>query len=192
MLAKLIYQAQSGNRAALAEIVERFQSLVIATARRLHSGGIPWLDFVQEGNLALVEAVYSFNPRGSAGFPWYARRRVYYALYNYRRRLLRSCGRELLTLDSPLFETEEGTALIHLLSGGDQGVEERILSKESYHSLRLALARLPEKQRQVMHALYFQEQRLTDVAKELGIGPSAVKGLEKRGLNNLRKLLGEG
>ena len=106
MLEKLLYQAQGGDRAALAEIVRRFQPLVLATARRLAAEGVEWLDLVQEGNLALMEAVFAFNPRGRAGFPWYARRRVYFALFNYRRDNLRLQERETLTLDLPLEEGE--------------------------------------------------------------------------------------
>ncbi|MGI6143476.1 MAG: sigma-70 family RNA polymerase sigma factor [bacterium] len=189
MLEKLLYQAQGGDRAALAEIVSRFQPLVLATARRLATEGTEWMDLVQEGNLALVEAVFDFNPRGRAGFPWYARRRVYFAIFNYRRNGLRTAERESLTLDLPL-EGEEGATLLDLLPAGEEGPEEEVLSRSRYLELRLALARLPEKQRQVLKGLYVEGKGVTEVGRAMGIGPSSVKGLEGRGLKNLARLLG--
>ena len=189
MLEKLLYQAQGGDRAALAEIVSRFQPLVLATARRLATEGTEWMDLVQEGNLALVEAVFDFNPRGRAGFPWYARRQVYFAIFNYRRNGLRTAERESLTLDLPL-EGEEGATLLDLLPAGEKGPEEEVLSRSRYLELRLALARLPEKQRQVLKGLYVEGKGVTEVGREMGIGPSSVKGLEGRGLKNLARLLG--
>ncbi|HHW55529.1 MAG: sigma-70 family RNA polymerase sigma factor [bacterium] len=189
MLEKLLYQAQGGDRAALAEIVRRFQPLVLATARRLAAEGVEWLDLVQEGNLALMEAVFAFNPRGRAGFPWYARRRVYFALFNYRRDNLRLQERETLTLDLPL-EEGEGATLLDLLPAEGEGPEDVVLARSRDQELHLALARLPEKQRRVLKALYWEGKGVSELAREMGIAPSSVKGLENRGLKNLARFLG--
>jgi len=188
MLEKLLHQARGGDRAALAEIVARFQPLVLATARRLAAAGDEWPDLVQEGNLALVEAVFDFNPRGRAGFPWYARRRVYFAIYNYRRNNLQRARREPLTLDLPL-EGEDGATLLDLLPAEGGGPEDEILARSRCRELRLALARLPEKQRRVLRALYLEGKGVSELAREMGISPAAVKGLEGRGLKNLARVL---
>lgn len=189
MLERLLGRARRGDGAALEEVLNRFRPLVLATARRLQTGEMDWEDFLQEGFLALVEAVFTFNPRGRAGFPWYARRRVYFALYNYRRRVRRSREREDLALDLPL-EGAQGTTLLEGIPAPGPGPEEEVLARHRYRELRLALARLPEKQRRVLTGLYLEGQGVSELAGEMGISPSSVKGLEARGLKNMARILG--
>ena len=186
MLTKLLYRAQGGDKEALRELMERFQPLILATARRLKSADTNWQDLVQEGRLSLLEAIYDFRARGGAPFPWYARRRVYYGLYNYRRREMNTRQREGLILSGPAGE-EEGESLLDLLPAQGEGPEGQVLRRASYLSLRLALARLPDKQRRVLQGLYFAGQGVTELAREMGITPPSVKGLEARGLKNLAK-----
>lgn len=186
MLDVLLHRARGRDREALAEIAERFQPLVLATAQRLSREGSSWMDLVQEGYLALVEAVFDFNPRGGAPFPWYARRRVYYAIYNYRRKELGINRHEDLILDRPREDGGEGILLDFLPAVGE-GPEEEVLCRRSYQHLRLALARLPEKQRRVLKGLYFEGRGVTELAREMGITPPSVKGLEARGLKNLAR-----
>ncbi len=186
MLDKLLYRARGGDEGALAEIVTRFQPLVLATAQRLSTEETSWMDLVQEGNLALVEAVWDFKSRGGAPFPWYARRRVYYGIYNHRRKEMRTKMREDLILDKPFGEGEE-TTLLHLLPAGEEGPEEKVFRRRRYQQLRLALAQLPQRQRRVLKGLYFEGRGVSELAREMGITPPSVKGLEARGLKNLAK-----
>ena len=60
-LEQLIKEAQLGNKAAVEEIVERFQPLVWATARRFASNTDLADDFAQEGTGSLT-AIYNYRP----------------------------------------------------------------------------------------------------------------------------------
>lgn len=189
MLEILLQRAKNKDKAALTAILDRFQPLVLALAGRLHGKGIDWDDFFQVGQLALLEAVFDFNPRGRGGFPWYAKRCVYFALYNYRRQVLRDCKREKAGL--PLSFYSGGNEQFTLFSIPQPNPEEKVLISEKNTDLRLALARLPQKQRQVIISIYFKGQGLSEIAKEMSISSPSVKGLEKRGLKNLAKYFGQ-
>jgi RNA polymerase sigma factor (sigma-70 family) len=81
---------------------------------------------------------------------------------------------------------EEGVTLRDLLRAGEGGPEEKVVSRSCYQQLRLAMAKLPERQRRVLKGLYFQGLGVTELARGMGISPSSVKGLEARALKNLR------
>ena len=103
-LEQLIRAAQRDNRAAVEEIVRRFQPLVWAAARRWALQPDLVDDLAQEGNLALLTAIYNFRP-GTAPFTWYVKRQVYYAV-----RYALRCSQRL--------REREGTSLMHRLKMG--------------------------------------------------------------------------
>ncbi|HVM07840.1 MAG TPA: sigma-70 family RNA polymerase sigma factor [Acidimicrobiales bacterium] len=70
--------AAEGDEEAMAQLVRSNLRLVIALARRYVASGVPLVDLVQEGNLALMRAVQSFDPgrgfRFSTHATWFIRK----------------------------------------------------------------------------------------------------------------------
>ena len=63
---------QGGDTAALHELVRAYTRLVIATAGRFRSYGLPLGDLVQEGNVGLMQAAARFEPERDVRFSTYA------------------------------------------------------------------------------------------------------------------------
>ena len=58
--------------------------------------------------------------------------------------------------------------------------------------LRQALARLPERQREVLLLRYYEDLTEAEIAKRLGCAPGTVKSSAARALRALRDMLPEG
>ena len=92
-----------------------------------------------------------------------------------------SAGWETLSLQQ---ETGEGTALADLL--GDDGMEDGLVERLS---LRQAISRLPEREREVVALRYYRGMTQTKAAQILGVSQVQVSRLEKRALEKLRAFL---
>lgn len=64
--------ASAGDEEAAAKLVRSSLRLVVALARRYAATGVPLVDLVQDGNLALMHAVESFDPGRGFAFRSYA------------------------------------------------------------------------------------------------------------------------
>lgn len=62
----------AGDEAALHELVSAYMRLVISTAARFRSYGLPMGDLVQEGNIGLMQAAARFDPDREVRFSTYA------------------------------------------------------------------------------------------------------------------------
>jgi len=68
----LARQAAAGDPLARRKLIESNLRLVIAIARRYFSTGVPLIDLIQEGNLALMHAAEKFDYRRGCHFGTYA------------------------------------------------------------------------------------------------------------------------
>ena len=64
-----------------------------------------------------------------------------------------------------------------------------LLRRERQTEVRRALQQLPERERTILVAFYFDERSLDDVARELGLSISWASRLHHKGLDRLRELL---
>jgi len=72
-----------GDTAALHELVRAYTRLVIATAGRFRSYGLPIGDLVQEGNVGLMQAAARFEPARDVRFSTYAAWWIRSAMQDY-------------------------------------------------------------------------------------------------------------
>ncbi len=63
---------EEGDEAALHKLVTPYMRLVISTATRFRSYGLPTGDLVQEGNIGLMQAAAKFEPEREVRFSTYA------------------------------------------------------------------------------------------------------------------------
>lgn len=169
--AGLMRLAQAGDQAAYASLLVALTSATRQFARA-RLGAVPWIDdVVQETLLAVHRARQTYDP-GRPFAPWF------YAVASSRlidviRRERRVSSREI-----------PGDVLPELIGEETPGRDE--IDIEAIHA---AVAQLPDRQREVIDALKFQDQSVREVAGRLNMSESAVKVTAHRGYQALKRLL---
>ncbi len=182
-MAELAEQACQGDEAAFSLLCRQFTGLVKRYARQSHVRSIAE-EAEAEGWLAVVKAVRTFDSKLGIPLAGYVESQVKFAVWNLfkreRRRWQRETALERLAAD----EEESGQWLERLPGPVDVAaeVEEHIFSG----FLSGWLAKLPERQRQVIAATLLERRQLTAVAREMGITAQAVHNLRRRGLARLK------
>lgn len=182
-LLNLVKKAQEGEEEALHEVCLRFTGLVKKYARQPHIRLIAE-EAEAQGWLAFVQSIKEYDPGSGVPFAGYAESRVKYAIWNLfkgERRRWQQEGQLEVSWE------EEGLSLLdRLVHEADvaREVELRYLSRE----LVKAMTALPDKQRQVILRTVVGEERLTELAKEIGISAQGIFNLRKRGLARLKNL----
>ncbi len=79
---ELLTRVKEGDTAAREKIILAYQKLILSISKNYLRSGIPLLDLINEGNIALMEAIRDFNPQKQMRFPVFARLRINYRLIN--------------------------------------------------------------------------------------------------------------
>lgn len=69
--------------------------------------------------------------------------------------------------------------------------ETRLVASEEVARLRAALARLPRRQRELLHLVFYQELSIAEAARVLGIAVGTARTHYERGKSRMRELLSE-
>lgn len=69
---ELVLRAKDGDPRSFEQLVQANLQLVVSIAKRYRSPELPFLDLIQEGNLALMHAIEKFDPRRGHQFSTYA------------------------------------------------------------------------------------------------------------------------
>ncbi|MCL6631807.1 MAG: sigma-70 family RNA polymerase sigma factor [Alicyclobacillus herbarius] len=180
-LAIRLQQAQAGDAAAIAEIVQQFQGMVIAIARRYRRVSLS--DAIQEGYASLLTAIRLYNPSLGVPFAAYARRKVHGDVRSAMRKLWTHAARiqweDEEERDIPAWEVAATLA---------QNSQFDAFSAQEW-SLVFETAGLTKRERLVTEALA-AGWRIKELATALGVSQETVKTWRKRGLAKLRKNLG--
>lgn len=104
--------------------------------------------------------------------------------YNNNRKEARK--RNLLTRDN---ETGKTVQIDDCIVDKRVNVEAEVLSRIENRNLRNAIKRLSPRQRELLHKVYYQNIKLTDLAKEYGISYQALQNRLKKIYNQLKKFL---
>jgi RNA polymerase sigma factor FliA len=72
---------------------------------------------------------------------------------------------------------------------GTKSVEERYIDREMRERLHQALAKLPEKNREVLEAYYFRDETLENIGRRLGLSKSWLSRLHAKSVEMLRTVL---
>lgn len=171
--------AQAGDATAYAELLRECVPIIAAVARRCGVPADRADDVVQDVLLTVHRARASYDPRRpfDAWLKVIAERRSIDLL----RRLRRQGGRELHNpgaLESTIdISADPGRGLDHAETAGRIG---------------RAVATLPDRQREAVHHLIFEERSLADAAHATGRSAGALKVNLHRALKALRHKLGGG
>ena len=175
--------------------LERFRAYLHLLARmqldpRLQAKLDP-SDLVQQTLLQALQALDQFRGRSDAELAAWLRQILARNLANAARdlgRAKRDVAREC-SLEAAL---EQSSARLEAWLAAEQSSpSQQAQHKEQVFRMAEALASLPEAQREALTRRYLQSWSLDDIGRQLGRSPSAVAGLIKRGLKQLRLLLHE-
>jgi RNA polymerase sigma factor (sigma-70 family) len=175
--AELIERARSGEVAAYAELVLRYQDVAVRTAHVISPDGDAE-DAAQEAFIKAYRALSRFRP-GAPFRPW-----LLQIVANEARNRRRSAGRRQgLVLraaeDRPLDDAAPSP-------------ESAVLAHERREALLAAINALRDEDREVIGARYFLELSEAETADALGIPRGTVKSRLSRALERLRAVVATG
>ena len=184
---------EAGNENAKQRLIEHNLRLVVYIARRFENTGVNLEDLISIGTIVLIKAIGTYRRDRNIRLATYASRCVENEILMHIRKI--SGQKTEVSLEEPINMDGEGNEL--LLSdilGTDEDVVFRGLEEDvDIQCLRLALAKLPEREKEIVNMRYGLEGRreLTqkEVAQRMGISQSYISRLEKRIMLRLRKEL---
>ena len=184
---------ESGSEKAKQQLIEHNLRLVVYIARRFENTGVNLEDLISIGTIGLIKAIGTYRRDRNIRLATYASRCVENEILMHIRKI--SGQKTEVSLEEPINMDGEGNEL--LLSdilGTDEDVVFRGLEEDvDIQCLRLALAKLPEREKEIVTMRYGLEGRreLTqkEVAQRMGISQSYISRLEKRIMLRLRKEL---
>lgn len=210
---------RTGGSGASEQLAARYRPWAETLADRIHRRvaglRIPREDLRQSASLGLLEAMSRFDPARGIPFPGYAIARVRGAIFNEVRQFsagrgehdagparerLQSVRRGQPVEDaSPLDQLVNdivGLGLAFLLDSEAAEVDAQLCTAQAYTErslmnsrLRLALQRLPERSRLLIHAHYFEHLAFKTLAEQLGVSKGRVSQLHHAALQDLRRFL---
>lgn len=167
---------------ARAEIIERYQPLVCKEALRWNLQEALCLDLMQEGMVGLIEATERYEPHRGVAFSLYARHRIRGRIMDY----LRSEGANIPVEESAW---EDSRRQFEQLAVSMPDAFETTDRKWLWEKVSQAVYRLPDKERQVVAAIYLEECAPKEVASRLAVSKAYVYRLQKKGIRRLRGML---
>jgi RNA polymerase sigma factor (sigma-70 family) len=130
--------AQAGCQACLDALTRHHEGLIHVVLRRQARGGVPYEDLLQEGRIALWQAILHFDPHRGIAFSTYAG----VAIRNQIWRAVKVANRPQVWLPPPVPVNLREIA------------EENLRQAEIHAALLEAVSRLPRRLRQVIRAAY--------------------------------------
>ena len=184
---------EAGNESAKQRLIEHNLRLVVYIARRFENTGVNLEDLISIGTIGLIKAIGTYRRDRNIRLATYASRCIENEILMHIRKI--SGQKTEVSLEEPINMDGEGNEL--LLSdilGTDEDVVFRGLEEDvDIQCLRLALSRLPEREKEIVSLRYGLQGRreLTqkEVAARMGISQSYISRLEKRIMQRLRKEL---
>jgi RNA polymerase sigma-70 factor (ECF subfamily) len=175
--------------------LERFRSYLRLLAR-LHldprlQGKLDPSDVVQQTFLQAYQAWHTYRGKTEAELAGWLRqilaRHLAHTLRDFH------CEKRDVARERSLQEAIEASSanLEAWLAAEQSTPSQQVEQREEVLRLVAALERLPETQREAVLLHYWHKQTVKEIAGVLGRAPTAVAGLLKRGLHNLRQQLNE-
>ena len=168
-----------GHESALGELYDRFGRVAYGLAFRVLRDDALAEDAVQEAFLTLWRTAATFVPERAKASTW--------LLTLVHRRAVDLVRREERRRAEPLDDETVQTA-----GGEAPSVEDSALLRLERERVQLALARLPDAQRETLELAYYGGFTQSELAERLGQPLGTIKSRMFTGLSRLRELLDEG
>ena len=175
---------ERGDEYQKQRLIEHNLRLVVYIARRFENTGVNLEDLISIGTIGLIKAIGTYRRDRNIRLATYASRCIENEILMHIRKIANQ--KTEVSLEEPINMDGEGN---ELLLSDILGTEEDV----DILCLRQALAKLPEREKEIVAMRYGLEGRreLTqkEVAQHMGISQSYISRLEKRIMLRLRKEL---
>ena len=169
----LMHRVAAGDEKAVAELYDRFGSLVFKVARQFLPSQAEAEDAVQEVFIRLWQTADRYDPRRAKLVTW--------VMLIARRHLIDRIRR------SAVRPTESAMENTDVAGAGNDAPERRPQEDDRSVMLRQRIAELPDLQRIVIERAYLQGFTLREVSEQLNAPLGTVKSALSRGLERLRE-----
>jgi RNA polymerase sigma factor (sigma-70 family) len=175
-LEKLLARCRKRDQRAWAQLVERFQSLVYSIPRRMGLSADDCEDVFQSTFSAFYQALDRIES-GQAMPKWFAVTATRTAL-----RLKRASGQTT--------QFNEAVTLDELVAEEERSAEQQAVKSQQGELVRAGIAGLPDKCRQLLTLLYFDDEKsYQDISEAMGMPMGAIGPNRARCLDRLRRVL---
>ena len=184
---KVLWQQfkQADDMESRRRLIEHYQPLVVKSLSRWRGKDAGMMDLVQEGTIGLIESVENFDPDRGVAFSLYALHRIRGRILNF---LAKEAKTGQILLRTPA-DSPEGLTVAESVPDDSLSVAETAERNFVLDQLRLAMGRLPNKERLALNGVYIEEQAAGQVASALQISPSHLYRLQKQGIRRVRGML---
>ena len=171
-------------------LIEHNLRLVVYIAKRFENVGAGIEDLVSIGTIGLIKAINTFRADKNIKLATYASRCIENEILMYIRK--NAGQRNEVSIDEPLSADWDGNELLlsDVLGSDDDGITFEIERLEERAAIRRAVAKLDEREREIIELRYGMrgEPEITqkEVADKLGISQSYISRLEKRIIARLK------
>lgn len=184
--ADIAMRAAQGDPDAYRQMIEANTPLVVAIAKKYRNRGVPFLDLIEAGNLALFDAVKYFKPDKGNKFSSYAYPAIHHAISGELARFASAAS-----LNSPLADAADGAEIGDLIEDAVQEDPlDAVIRSSMQTDVKAALAYLTAQERQVIELRYGMYDRhvhtYAAIERMLGLKKSAARRIEERALKKLR------
>ena len=164
----------AGDERAREQLILGYRPLVFWLARKLQVAPSRYQDLVQEGTVALINAVDHYDRNRNTRFITYAYYRVRGAMVNFLQRVEARAP-------IPMEEMENVASEPFDYEGEDWRL-----------TLREGMEKLPARESEIIEALLLEGRRARELAAEQGIDVSQIYRIQRRGLARLKAWFGAG
>lgn len=192
---RLLAQAQSGSEEAMESLLEVYKPLVLSRAANYRLEGQDRDDLIQEGMIALFQAIHKCPPERRNSFSSYAFQTVDNRMIDLLRQDQSQRAQALnkaLSLDASAgseHDSQDSTlSLEDSVASEAVGPEEQIILKEFEKRLYTWIGEeLSERERKVLLA-YLSGLSYKELSEDLGLSEKSVDSALQRARSKLRKL----
>lgn len=182
----LLKLAQSGDQAALGELLEKYRGHLRHLAENLlddrAAGRLDASDIVQQTCLSVHKQIAEFEGKDAAQFAAWIRQ--------IHERNVRNAVRDQLHAGKRAINREVRLAERDVHAAGQSSPSQQVVRNEESERLARAIVQLPEDEQEVLRRRYLEGQSLVEVASAMGLTKDALVWLMKRAMKNVKQHLG--
>lgn len=192
---KLLSEMHEGSTSAREKLIEHNLRLVAHIIKKYYSISLEQEDLISIGTVGLIKAIDSFNSEKGTRLATYAARCIENEILMYFRRGKKNAG--VMSINEPIDTDGEGNplTLIDVIYVDDTIADDIDLKQKTQKLYGYINALEDERERAIIIERYglAGERCLTqrEVAKKLKISRSYVSRIEKKAIENLRKMFDE-
>lgn len=183
---QLAVQAQKGDAAAEALLLEKYKPLVRSRARELFLAGGDRDDLLQEGMLGLFKAVRNYDPEREASFGTYAHLLVTRQIYNAVAAAQRQ-KHQVLNQSVSMTEIEEQQDILAL--GTAESPESIVMDLENTRELRETIFSVLSPMEKKVLEQYLEGYDYLKIAGQMGRPPKSIDNALQRIRGKVAKIV---